>query len=252
MHAEQAFHYFAAAGPHQPGDAEDLAPFHAERDIVEPVRTPQSFHPQHFLADIVVEFREHLGQFAPYHHGDQRLFGQVFGFIAGNKGAVTEDAHLIGNGENLVHLVADINNAFALVTQFANDGEQMHHLAFGQRRGGFVHDQHVRVVGNRLGDLHHLLISDAQFTDQRLRLELDVQPRQQLAGFLVQLIMIHKAQLCRLTPQPNVFRHRHIRHQVEFLVNHGNPRMQRLQRVAEGHRLAFYFYGAFIRVINTD
>ncbi|MNU06748.1 hypothetical protein D3C72_2520500 [compost metagenome] len=64
--------------------------------------------------------------------------------------------------------------------------------------------------------------------------------------------MVYEAQLRRLTPQPDIFRHRHIRHQVEFLVNHGNARMQRLQRVAEGHRLAFYFNGAFIGVINTD
>ena len=53
--------------------------------------------------------------------------------------------------------------------------------ACAERRGGLVHDQHAHVVGEGLGDLHDLLLTDAQVADELVGVDVLLQACQQLA-----------------------------------------------------------------------
>ncbi len=108
--------------------------------------------------------------------------------------AVAEHRELVGDLEQLVHLVGDVDDAFALRPQVADDLEQMRDLALGQRRGRLVHDQDVGFVGHRLGDLDHLPVGDRQVAHLDLGIDLDVEPLEQLRGLAAQLAMIDEAE----------------------------------------------------------
>ena len=47
--------------------------------------------------------------------------------------------------------------------------KQVRHLALGDGGGRLVHDDQAGVIGDRLGDLHHLRLGDAQLFHQRGR-----------------------------------------------------------------------------------
>ena len=115
LHAEQAFHHFAAPGPHQPRHAEDLPAAHAKVDIVKDPLARQVAHGQHLFANGIIEFGKELGKLPPDHPGNQRLAGKLGGRLTSYPGAVAKYADLIGNGENFIHLMANINNGFSLL-----------------------------------------------------------------------------------------------------------------------------------------
>src|SRR5213080_1021163 len=48
-------------------------------------------------------------------------------------------------------------------------------LGVRERRGGLVHDQDLRAVRERLRDLDHLLLCDAEFPDLGLRIDLQIE-----------------------------------------------------------------------------
>ena len=72
---------------------------------------------------------EHLGDLAPDHHADDVVAGHVASRRGCRCTAVAEHRELVGDLEQLVHLVGDVDDAFALRPQVADDLEQMRDLA---------------------------------------------------------------------------------------------------------------------------
>ena len=131
--------------------------------------------------------------------------------------------------------------------RLADDLEQMRHLALGQRRRRLIHDQNIGFVGNRLGDLDHLPVGDAQIPHLAFRIEFDVQPLKQLCGHVVHLAVIDEAEaVLRFAPDPDILRHRHEWHQVELLMDHGDTILQRIERRFQADRQAFQMNLALI------
>ena len=60
--------------------------------------------------------------------------------------------------------------------------EQDLDLVGGEHGGGFVHDDHVGLEGQRLADLHHLLLGGAHRLDHRLGVDGHAQVREEVAG----------------------------------------------------------------------
>ncbi len=137
--------------------------------------------------------------------------------------AVPEHRHLVGDLEQLVHLVGDVDDALALGLERPDDLEQMLDLALGQRGSRLVHDENVGIVGDRLGDLDHLAIGDGKVADLRLRIERNVELLEQRLGPATHLVMLDETEgIQRLAADPDIFGHRHEVHQVEFLMDHGD------------------------------
>ena len=68
----------------------------------------------------------------------------------------------VGDGFDLVQLVADDDAGDALVAQPADQVQQVGGVLVVQGRGRLVEDQQLDVLGQRLGDLDQLLLADAE------------------------------------------------------------------------------------------
>ncbi len=90
----------------------------------------------------------------------------------------------VRDGLELVHLVRDVDDAGLRRDVPADQLVQRGHLGVVERRGGLVHDQHPAVVGQRLGDLHHLLLGHRHGADGLPRVERQLQPVDQLGGLV--------------------------------------------------------------------
>ena len=127
--------------------------------------------------------------------------------------AIAEDRNVVGDLEDLIHLVGDVNNRNALLLERTDHAEKMSHLAVGNRRSWFVHDDQAGIVGDCLGNFDHLRIGDAQFFHHGSRIDVDLKPLEQRFGIRDHLALVKQPPLAhRLAPQEDIFRHRHIRH----------------------------------------
>jgi hypothetical protein len=145
---------------------------------------------KHHLADRRVLLREKVGQFAPHHHGDQAVAVCFRGRHGGDVPAIAKDRDVVGDLEDLVHLVGDVNDRDALVLERADDLEQMGNFALGNGRGRLVHDDQAGIVGNGLGDLDHLRVGDAQIAHHGVGVDVDLQPLQQRFGVGDHLLLV--------------------------------------------------------------
>ena len=170
---------------------------------------------------------------------DDVVARDVVGGVLADEAAVAENRHFVGDLEQLVHLVRDVDDAFALGLQRADDAEEMRDFPVGERRGRLVHDQDVGIVGDRLGDLDHLPVGDAEIAHFGLGIDADVEPVEQSLGAAAHLVVADEAQAVqRLAANPDVLRHRHKVHQVEFLMDHRDAVSQRVERRGQADFLA--------------
>ena len=134
----------------------------------------------------------------------------------------------------------------------ADDLKEMRDFLFGQRGSRLVHDQDVGVVRHRLGDFDHLPIGDAEVAHFGLGIDADVEPIEQFPRAPPHLVVPHEAQAVeRLAANPDVFRHRHVIHQVEFLMDHRDAVLQRVERRSQTDFLALESEGAGVRLVDA-
>ncbi len=120
-----------AAGANETGNAEDLPCPNVERYVAEHILQRKVFHRKHHVADRHRLLWKHLGDLTSDHHLDDVVARNVRRRMGADIAAVAEHRELIGNLEQLVHLVGYVHNADALGTQVADDLEQMLHFTFG-------------------------------------------------------------------------------------------------------------------------
>jgi hypothetical protein len=167
--------------------------------------------------------------------------------------AIAEDRDVVGDLEDLVHLVGDVNDGDAFVLERADDAEEVGHLALGNRRGRLIHDDQAGVVGNGFGDLDHLRVGDAQAAHDGVRVDVDLQPLQQRPRVGDHLLLVNQAKAPqRFAPQKNVLGHGHVRLRRQFLVDHGDAHAQRLLGVLDLDLFAQEGDFALFRDVHPD
>ena len=134
---------------------------------------------QRDVADRRDLLREHLGDLAANHQLDDLVARNIRGLVLANEPPVAEHRHLVGDLEQLVHLMGDVDDARALILERTDDPEQVLDLAFRQRRGWLIHDQDVGIVGDGLRDLDHLPVGDREVAHFRFRIEGNVETLEQ-------------------------------------------------------------------------
>ncbi|MFT3848997.1 MAG: hypothetical protein QM739_10020 [Propionivibrio sp.] len=101
-----------------------------------------------------------------------------------------------------------------------------------ERGGRLVEDQQARVVGERLGDLDHLLLRDAQRADLGLGVDLDFEPRQILTGLLEHRRLVDdEAVALGQAAEIHVLGNRQPVDQAEFLVDRRDAERTCMRRV---------------------
>ena len=97
--------------------------------------------------------------------------------------------------------------------------EQVLGVVVVQRGGGLVEDQQAHVLGERLGDLHELLLAHAELPDRGHGLLAQSDALEQLGGPGVGLVPADHAALGLLVAEEDVLGDRQVGHQGELLVD---------------------------------
>ena len=84
--------------------------------------------------------------------------------------------------EDLVHAVRDEDDRDAVVAQRADDVEQRRDLVVGQRARRLVEDHHARDDREGARDLDHLLLVGPQLPDRLARIDVELEPREDLGA----------------------------------------------------------------------
>ena len=119
----------------------------------------------------------------------------------------------------------------------ADDAEELVDLGVGERRGGLVHDQDLRAVGERLGDLDHLLLRDAELPDLGLRIDLQIEALKQRPSLLVELALVdhERDPPARLSADENVLSRGEMRHEAQLLMDDADAELLRRTRRGDVH-----------------
>ena len=126
-------------------------------------------------------------------------------------------------------MVADEDQPDAGIPQRRDRGEQDALLGRGQRRRRLVHDDDPRLAGQRAGDLHQLLLRDAEPANQRAWRNGEADAGEQPARLAVQRGAAYPAEpAARQMAEEDVLGHRTLGDEAEFLVDHDDPGIQRV------------------------
>ncbi len=186
-------------------------------DRASPVEAADLEH--HLRAWVLGELRRLLEDRAADHHADDLLDGGVGREHRVDVLPVAHHRHPVRDDLELLEAMRDVDDPVAALAQDPGDPEQLVDLRLGERRRRLVHDQDIRVEGERLRDLHHLLLGDGQTGDAGPRVEADVELFEQLRGLAVELLLVQPEATARLAPDEDVLGHREVAHQVELLVD---------------------------------
>ncbi len=112
---------------------------------------------------------EAVGYFAAHHAPDNPVLGDIVGSLVHrlNSLAVPNDGDIVGDVRNLVELMGNDNGGHALFLETKQQIKQRLGIRLIEGRGGFVQNQKPGVLGQRLGDFHHLLLAHADVPNQR-------------------------------------------------------------------------------------
>ena len=167
--------------------------------------------------------------------------------------AIAEDGDVVGDPEDLVHLVGDVDDGDAEIGEAFDHPVQVRHLAFRNGRGGFVHDDDLRVVADGLGDLDHLLLRHRQVLHPGLRVDVDLPFVEEFAGLAEHGGGTEQSQpATRLAAQPDVLRHHHLGYGGQLLVDHRDAVLQAVLGVLEPHDVARQLDGSLIGGVHAD
>ena len=161
--AEQIFQHLVAVGAVQTGDTQHLTLFQLESSVLQPgIFSRNMLDVQDHLSRLVGLGREAVGQLTAHHQPDDLVHGQLLGRFGSHPGAVPHNGDIITDPQDLLHLVADIDDAAASVPQHIDDPEQVLHFSLCQGGGGLVKNDNLGIIGYCLGNLHHLALGNGQ------------------------------------------------------------------------------------------
>ena len=233
QHAGDDLGQLALAVAVHAGDAHDLAAAHRQGDAAEPrvlgrlvvVHVPQ-------LDDGIPRLLHLLivggGQLPADHQVGQLLAVGLGPVQGGDHLAGAEDGDAVGDLQHLPHLVADEDDALALLRQLADDLEQALHLDVRQGGGGLVQNQQLRPPVQGLQDLHPLLGAHGDLRDGPVQLHVQAVPLRQLQDLLPPGLPVDEDAAGVPVPQDDVLEHRHGLHQHEVLMHHTDAQLHRL------------------------
>ncbi len=255
--AHDAVEQLGPPGAHQPVQAEDLAGPQRQRDMVDGIAAgrarqadrlgPEDLRPRRPVArrrEILHGGADHL----PHDPGHVDLPHPL---MAGDA-AVAQHGDEVADPHQLLQPVRDVDDGDALRLQLGDHPEQDLDLCGAEGRGRLVHDQDAGVLRQRLGDLDDLLLADAQVADLGARVDVVLQPAQQLRRPAVLAAMVDAAQPAgQLAGHEDVLRHRQVGAEVQLLEHDADAVPHRVLRAVQHHRPAIDQDAALGRLLDS-
>ena len=103
-----------------------------------------------------------LGDFAADHETNETSFVDVADGVRADALTIAQDGDAVGEGEDFLEAVGNINDADAVFAEVADDGEEEALLLLGEGRGGLVHDHDAGTGAEGAGDFHELLLGHGE------------------------------------------------------------------------------------------
>ena len=188
----------------------------------------------------------------------------VFGLVAGgNPASVAHNGHVVGNAPDFLHLVGDINDAYAACLEHIDDGEEHLNLRLGQGRGRLVQHNNLGVEGNSFCNFHHLTARNGHGGHDGTRVDVDaeflkIQILKDLHGHVVFGLVGNEGHLSaaeldsRIAPEPNVVHHATLQRLIQLLMHHGDAVVQRIAGRLEVNLFAVEPDCARILAVNAE
>ena len=251
---ENALQGLGTTGAVQTGQTQNLTPAGHEGHILQLViHTGKAFYLQVHLAGLIGLGGELIGELTAYHQFDNLGHLQLGGRPGGDPGAVPHDGDFVGNPLDFRHLVGDVDDAHAPVPEHIDNLEQVLHFLFRQGGGGLVKDDDFGVIGNRLGNFHHLPLRNGHGAHNPSGIHIDVQLIKNCLGVFIHLLFVYShTQGLGIPTQPDVVHNRALQCLVQLLVNHGYPVVQGFLTAFEIDFLAFQVNMTLILVVNAE
>ena len=165
--------------------------------------------------------------------------------------AVAQHGEAVADLVHLVEEVRDEEDRDALLLQRADDAEELGDLVGVEARGGLVEDEHLRLHVDRSGDRNELLHRERVVAEERPRVEVEVEAREQFGGAAAHRPPVDRAEAARLAAEHDVLGHRQVRQEVDLLVHRRDARCLRLGGAAERHLLAREGDGAGVDAVDA-
>ena len=186
------------------------------------------------------------------HHAGKLFLGGVLDVHSAHILALAQDRAAVCHCHDLVELVGDEEDGFALLLEPAHDLHQLIDLLRGQNSGGLIKDQDLVVAVEHLQDLHTLLHPNRDITDECIGVHTQAVLLAQGHDLLAGLSLLQKAQLIGLHAQNDVIQHAEAFHQLEVLVHHADAQRVCIVGVADGDLLAVLEDLTGLRLVQTE
>ena len=162
--------------------------------------------------------------------------------------AAAQDRDPVGDGEDVLEEVGDVDDADAAVAEVADDLQQALGLGFLQGRGRLVEDQDVGLVEQRAGDLDQLLLAEAQRGERAVEVDVEADRLEHRLGLAAHRPAVERDPGGeRLAAEEEVLEDVEVGEERQLLGDDRDPLIGRLAGVAEGDPLAVELERPLIR-----
>jgi hypothetical protein len=226
--SEDAHGELGPSRAHQAGDPDDLPRPEGEAHVadhrpvgVDRVVDRPAGHLHQHVADPRLAGRIAVRHRAADHAADDAVLvdRSVLAIQGLDRRPVAQDGDPVGHPGDLVEFVRDQDRRDSLCLEAAKQAQQRLAVGLAEARSRLVEDQQLHRLGERLGDLHQLLLADADIGDERVGILVEPHERHQCAGADVDPVLVDDPEPCRLVAQNDVLCDRQVRHQGELLVD---------------------------------
>ena len=143
--------------------------------------------------------------------------------------AVAQNGDLVGDIGDLVELMGyDDRGHAALLAQREQQIQKVLRVLLVERGSRLIQDEKAHFLGQRLGDLHQLLLANADVLDERVRVFVQAHDLQIVRGAGVGLVPVDDAVLLPLVAQKHVFRDGEIGNQGKLLMDDDDAQLFRI------------------------
>ncbi len=192
----------------------------------------------HVAGGMAIAIREILGLFADHRGDDPGNIDAIHRPRAGDL-AVAQHGDVVTHRDQFFEPVRDIHNADALLLEVGDDLEQNCHFLRRQCRRRLVKDQDLRILGQSLGNLDDLLLTDTQVASTGVGANVLLKSaHQRSCAFGDGAGIDVDAGAGRLAADIDVFGHRHVREQIQFLKHDADAGGDGVILVTQDQRLA--------------
>ena len=187
-------------------------------------RRSKPLDPEQLLAGRMPHPMEQLADRTAHHELDQAGDVDLPGRARVDALAVAHHRDPIGDLEDLVQAVGDVDDRHAAQGQLAHDAEQPLRFCLGQGGRGLVQDQDPGVVHQGARDLDHLRVRARERADGRVEVESRPEALEGGRSLPAHAVPIESPKACAGTrpADEQIFDDGQVREEVEFLRHHGD------------------------------